>query len=173
IPHRVRTAPRYGTRSGATKRAPICLRSLDHIVTSALYAAAAFWFETVTSRSVSRNMVGAPTPGATAKCEAGGAACSDEPARLAEDAAAAAAISPSRANLGKSRFMVTSPPITYYPHARRRFAIIGNSERESHMATKTSAKTGTKAGGKTSGKTSEKELLDLENRYWQAIKNKD
>ena len=37
------------------------------------------------------------------------------------------------------------------------------------MATKTSAKTGTKA----SGKTSEKELLDLENRYWQAIKNKD
>ena len=37
------------------------------------------------------------------------------------------------------------------------------------MATKTSAKTGTKTGGKTS----EKELLDLENRYWQAIKNKD
>src|SRR5437870_6228059 len=105
IPHRVRTAPRYGTRSGATKRAPICLRSLDHIVTSALYAAAAFWFEMVTSRSVSRNMVGAPTPGATAKCD-GGAACSDEPARLAEDAAAAAATSPSRASLEKSRFIV-------------------------------------------------------------------
>jgi hypothetical protein len=51
-PHGVSTSPSYRAMCGATNCWPICLKSLFHMSTSALYAPASFWLDAAMSARV-------------------------------------------------------------------------------------------------------------------------